>query len=362
MKIDIHQSTDIVAIVSNLEYRALTFKAELFPLVGVAPFFVAPPTFAGHDVQVDGGTTHHKFIGKPHDGAFPLVELESSEQFSKRLQKAVIDDLPQLKITVGDDESIDLLGLVHGSTDGFLRESTLDGVCFRETEIGKSLFNGTFQEKMQARYQHFPHRLLTGECDMQSGQSKDTMLVFGGSMWATALGEDAVPLASPKLGHMPLALAKGKEKYLPTGSGNTLVKSTKGKTIDSYNMVNAGNANVYHGALVNRAFVQGSLDFAGLRVLGLSVEQQAALVALWLMGVDSVVKNYHPRKNAGLRAKSIDWNLVPAMGDDIKIDTVTATKALLKDAPPWRKETLNLKATKLVVDHRKQALVETDSD
>ncbi len=369
MNTAICNSSDIVSMLTNPEYRALTFRAELFPLVGDAPFFVAPPTFAGHDVKPDGGTSHHKFIGKQRpDGTFPMVELESSEQFSKRLQKAVQGFLPPLKITVGEDEEIDLLGLAHGSTDGFLRESTLDGVYFRETDIGKSLFDGTFQEKMQARYEHFPHRLLTGECDMQSGQSKDKMLVFGGSMWAVALGEDAIPLASPKLGHMPLTLAEGTDKYLPTGPGSTLVesaKSAKGETIKSYNMTNAGNTKgntTYHGVLVNRAYVQGSLDFSGLRVLGLSVEQRAALVALWLIGVDAVIKNYHPRKNAGLRAKSINWNLVPAMGDDIKIDSLIATKELLKDAPSWRKEMLNLKSTDLVVKHRKLALMEADGD
>jgi len=324
MNTAIRNSSDIVSMLTNPEYRALTFRAELFPLVGDAPFFVAPPTFAGHEVKVDGGISKHKLIGNQRaDGVFPLVELESSEQFSKRLQKAVqyLDLLPPLKIAVDEDEEIDLLGLVHGSTDGFLRESTLDGVYFRETEIGKSLFDGTFQEKMKARYEHFPHRLLTGECDMQSGQSKDKMLVFGGSMWAVALGEDAIPLASPKLGHMPLALKKDKDKYLPTGPGNTLVKSVNGKTIDSYNMVNAGNTEKkiinYHGVLVNRAYVQGSLDFAGLRVLvGLSDKQRAALVALWLIGVDAVIKNYHPRKNAGLRAKSINWNIVPPRRGD----------------------------------------------
>lgn len=362
---NIATASDLIALLKNPKHRALTFKAGLFPLVGESPFFVAPPTFAGHTSAInegseDKGQSRHKFIGRQRqDGSFPMVELESAEQFSKRLQKAIAEYLPRLSITVGDEpKPIELLDLAHGSTDGFLRESKLDDVCFRDTDIGKALFSADKKEQMQARYRHFPHRLLTGECDMQSGYSQDRMVRFGGCMWAQAVGVDALPVAAPKLGHMPLALAKGKEKYSFPAPGQPLAKDAKGKTIDSYNLVNAGNSGIYHGAMVSSAYVQGSLDFAGLRQLELSVEQQAALMALWLIGVRENIRNYLPRKNAGLRAKSIAWSIVPDVGDDIPLETVDIGKHLLEGAPQWHEQSLQLAATDLVVKHRKLALGE----
>lgn len=358
---NIVKAGDLVDLLGQPEHRALTFRAELLPLVGEPPFYVAPPTFAGHKATVnegreDKGEAKHKFVGRQReDGTFPMVELESAEQFAKRLQKSIARYLPRLTIAVGE-ETLELLDLVHGSADGFLRESKLGDVCFRETEIGKALFAKDKKTQMQARFEHFPHRLLTGECDMQSGQSKDTMLVFPGCMWAQAIGVDALPLAAPKLGHMPLALAKGKEKYSFKAPGQPLVKDPKGKTIDSYNLVNAGNSGVYHGSMVSRAYVQGSLDFAGLRQLELSVEQQAALLALWLVGVQANIKNYLPRRNAGLRAKAIAWHIVPAFGDDIPLEKVEIGEQLLEGAPDWHRQALQLTATDLVVEHRKLAL------
>ncbi len=366
---NIAQASDLVALLNNSDYRALTFKAALLPLVGEPPFFIAPPTFAEHKAPInqrgeDKGEARHKFIGRQgDDGRFPMVELESAEQFAKRLQRGIANHLPPLKIMVGGEpKPIDLLDLPHGSTDGFLRESTLDGVPFRDTKYGKSLFSLDKKEQMQARYQHFPHRLLTGECDMQSGYTQDRMVRFGGCMWAQAIGMDALPLAAPRMGHMPLSLAKENKKYSLPAVGMPLRENAKGKALDSYGLVNAGNKDkkingmAYHGAMVSSAYVQGSLDFAGLRQLDLSLEQQAALVALWLIGVRENIRNYLPRKNAGLRAKSIAWNIVPSFGDDIPLESPPHIgEHLLEGAPAWRKERLELIATDLVVKHREWA-------
>ena len=155
---------------------AITLRADLIAasaLPGDARQLVFPPTFMeiGHLVSP-----------VREDGSHEYVLIDSTQSWANRLEEVADDPalgLPRIEVAVGDTV-LSAYRLPHRVYDAILRDSTLAGVPYRETPLGKALVAARADDATTV-LQHAPTVLLFGAWDSFGG------IKVGAAKWPAAL-------------------------------------------------------------------------------------------------------------------------------------------------------------------------------
>jgi CRISPR-associated protein Csb1 len=116
------------------------------------------------------------------DGTHEYVPIDSTQSWSNCLEEIADDPalgLPRIDVQLGDS-TLSTYRLPHRDYDAILRDSTLDTVSFRESNLGKAL-TAARPATATAMLQHAPTVLLFGGWDSFGG------LKVGAAKWPTAL-------------------------------------------------------------------------------------------------------------------------------------------------------------------------------
>jgi len=113
---------------------AIAVTATLTPVSGKK---ILPPTYAG-----DGpGLSRHNMTKAGPDGLSSWCSLDSPGSCANRAEQALVSlglNLDPLRVDFGDGDVLSTLQLPHRVFDAVLRDSQLEGVPFRRTEIGQA--------------------------------------------------------------------------------------------------------------------------------------------------------------------------------------------------------------------------------
>lgn len=126
------------AVLQNASAIAVT--AALAPVSGRK---ILPPTYAA---DADSGGSRHNMTKAGADGLSSWCSLDAPGSCANRAERALVElglDLDPLRVDFGDGEIFSTLQLPHRVFDAVLRDSQLDGIRFRETEIGRAVIAAT---------------------------------------------------------------------------------------------------------------------------------------------------------------------------------------------------------------------------
>ncbi|MBM9514720.1 type I-G CRISPR-associated RAMP protein Csb1/Cas7g [Desulfogranum marinum] len=140
---------------------AISIQAKLEPINGSAHIY--PATFA------DIG---HNLVGlDKQTGKATAVQIDSVGSFANRIEAelAELEILPQVKTQINGRE-LSIHELPHRAYDAILRDSTLDGVPWRQSEIGQAVLRSN-SLNATALYTYAPLTLLLGGWDSHGGDA-----------------------------------------------------------------------------------------------------------------------------------------------------------------------------------------------
>ena len=142
----------IAAIRVNAELKAITNSAHIYPA-----------TFAN---------IGHNLVGlNETDGTFKFVEIDSVGSFANRIESelANINLLPDITTTIGD-RILSVNDVPHRIYDAILRDSTLDGIPWRQSPIGNAILSSN-QKNATMLYTYAPSMMLFGGWDSHGGDA-----------------------------------------------------------------------------------------------------------------------------------------------------------------------------------------------
>lgn len=144
-----------------MQVVALAINADLESVTGSK--HVYPPTFAG---------VGHNYIGlDKRTGTADHVLIDSVGSFANRVERelASLGILPEITTDIGS-RRLSINDLPHRAYDAILRDSVLDGVPWRKTDVGQRVLNAD-AANATALYQHAPLTLLLGGWDSHGGDA-----------------------------------------------------------------------------------------------------------------------------------------------------------------------------------------------
>ena len=119
---------------------AIAVTANLTPVSGNK---ILPPTYAGDGAA---SSSKHNMTKPGPDGVSSWCSVDSPGSCANRAEQALVAlglDLDPLRVDFGNDEILSTLQLPHRIFDAVLRDSQLQGVPFRKTEIGQAAIAAT---------------------------------------------------------------------------------------------------------------------------------------------------------------------------------------------------------------------------
>lgn len=145
---------------------AITATADLAPINGVNHIY--PATFGTTQYE---GYKHNLVNLKKETGEAEMVQIDSIGSFANRMEAYLMSlgILPDIKIIVGGRE-ISVNRLPHRIYDAVVRDSKLEGIPWRNSDLGKKLLSSNM-ENATALYQYAPLVLLYGGWDSMGGNA-----------------------------------------------------------------------------------------------------------------------------------------------------------------------------------------------
>jgi CRISPR-associated protein Csb1 len=140
---------------------ALAINADLESVNGSK--HVYPSTFAG---------VGHNYVGlDKRNGTADYVLIDSVGSFANRVERelATVGILPEVTTDVGGHR-LSINDVPHRAYDAILRDSILDGIPWRKTEVGSRVLSSD-ASNATALYQHAPLTLLLGGWDSHGGDA-----------------------------------------------------------------------------------------------------------------------------------------------------------------------------------------------
>ncbi len=140
---------------------AISIKATLESINGGKHIY--PATFA------DVG---HNYVGLDKStGKAKAVQIDSVGSFANRIESelAALNLLPEISITVGEQE-LSIHDLPHRAYDAILRDSLLDDVPWRQSQIGSAVLASNTSNATKL-YEYAPLTLLLGGWDSHGGDA-----------------------------------------------------------------------------------------------------------------------------------------------------------------------------------------------
>lgn len=164
------QLADAAARASVITLRARLISATALP--GDERQLVFPSTYA---------EVGHLCSPAREDGSHEYVLIDSTQSWANRLEEVAdeLPGLPRIEVDVAG-QVLSACKLPHRVYDATLRDSELEGVPFRSTELGESLVKAR-PENATALLKHAPTVLLFGGWDSFAG------IKVGASKWPAAL-------------------------------------------------------------------------------------------------------------------------------------------------------------------------------
>lgn len=129
---------------------------------------IYPPTYAPEKKN----SSTHNYVGLDEKtGVAEAVLVDSVGSFANRMEEqlAQLGILPDISIKIGN-RSLSIHELPHRAYDAILRDSELDGVTWRNSEIGKKVLSSDMRNAT-ALYQYAPLTLLLGGWDSHGGDA-----------------------------------------------------------------------------------------------------------------------------------------------------------------------------------------------
>ena len=139
---------------------AIGITAKLTPVSGNK---ILPPTYRGDDAT----PSIHNTTKAGADGLSSWCSVDSPGSCANRVEQALVDmglDLDPLRVDFGNGEVLSTLQLPHRVFDAVLRDSQLQGVPFRKTDIGQAVIAAT-PAHAAALLHYDPGSLLLGAWD-----------------------------------------------------------------------------------------------------------------------------------------------------------------------------------------------------
>lgn len=153
-------SIDILRFAVAGTTSAIGITARLTPVSGNKIF---PPTYA-----VDSAaTSKHNMTKAGANGISNWCSVDSPGSCANRAEQALVGiglDLDPLRVDFGDGEVLSTLQLPHRVFDAVLRDSQLQGVPFRKTDIGQAVIAAT-PARAEALLHYDPGSLIFGAWD-----------------------------------------------------------------------------------------------------------------------------------------------------------------------------------------------------
>lgn len=140
---------------------AIAVTAALTPVSGKK---ILPPTYSD---KASEGNFKHNMTKAGQDGVSNWCSLDAPGSCANRAERALVElglNLAPLQVDFGLGEVLSTLQLPHRVFDAVLRDSQLNGIRFRDTEIGQAVIAAT-PARASALLHYDPGSLLFGAWD-----------------------------------------------------------------------------------------------------------------------------------------------------------------------------------------------------
>ncbi len=289
------------------------------------------------------------------DGSHEYVLIDSTQSWANRLEEVAEDlaGLPRLEVDVAG-QTLSTYKLPHRIYDATMRDSELDGVPFRKTDLGQALTSAR-PDNATALLRHAPSVLLFGGWDSFAG------IKVGAAKWPAALsgqilGFDATLARKAGLRSDPLGITLDQFRAYKsadpaqfwTMDEDKAARDDKGKPIPlKPSEVGHGNilAEVVHrGAWVKSIELRNTLSLTRLRRYHFPVDgkvsadaDQAARTLLVCLAVlllaERLERGLDLRAGAELDVTSMNWSIRQGLSGDTPLEvTVDAAQQALQHA------------------------------
>lgn len=222
---------------------AIRCRAKLQPAAGEGTK-VFPPTHAGGAYAVE----QRRLPGR--ETPVECVLLDSVQSQANRIEEALqraVDEgkikLPLIVVDFGDlvpdIRHVTSLQAPHRAADAILRDSLLDGVPFRQSEIGKKITDSGLSNAT-ALLEHCPHALVLGIWD-STGPKGGLGAKFARALVSEIVGIDAVTGVKTSSRIDPLQIRAAAKVVKQQDASWSLAKDDKTKGAVSPSEINHGN-------------------------------------------------------------------------------------------------------------------------
>lgn len=288
------------------------------------------------------------------DGSHEYVLIDSTQSWANRLEEVAddLDGLPRLEVDVAG-QTLSAYKLPHRVYDATLRDSELEGIPFRKTELGQALTSAR-PDNATALLRHAPSVLLFGGWDSFAG------IKVGAAKWPAALsgqilGFDATLARKAGLRSDPLGITLDQFRAYKaadpaqfwTMDESKAAKDDKGKPIPlKPSEVGHGNILaelVHRGAWVKRIELRNALSLTRLRRYHFPVDGKVSaeadhaartlLVSLSvLLLAERLERGLDLRAGAELDVTDTRWSIRQGLSGDMPLEVTvdTARKAFAR--------------------------------
>ena len=316
----------VAACGDESQAAGLTIRTELEPLGGPgAP--VKPAVYLGGQYQTD-----RRWVGDAGDRrAVDAIVVDNVPSQANRLEAGLERHRDRLGLPLfvldlselGDlpahlPRSLSSLRFPHRNADAYLRDSTLDGTPFGQTEIGKAVLAAT-ADRPEPLLQWFPQALLFGFWQPHLGK-KGSQAKLARSWVSEIVGLEPAQLDGRRLGLKgdPLNLSGPSTIAFDDADASWATSGGKKALSDiGHGQVPVSGSDAARSAVSFRSILQQStLSLASLRNIRFSdAGQQAAgravLAALGIVAhVGAFGSSFFLRSECDLRTARVDWHWI----------------------------------------------------
>lgn len=335
---------DIYTVIQEAVTNAagLSINAKLVALNGSN--HILPPTYADAPLK-------HNMTPPDGTGLSAWVSIDSAASFANRVEERLVHaglGLDPLRVAVAG-RNLSTMQMPHRAYDAILRDSELDGIAFRKTDIGKAVIAASVDDA-SALLKYDPSILLLGGWNSTGlGENKGHVAKWPAALSVEITGTGARPVdrAGGRLDPLGITLDAGRmiredDSYHLVPEGEKPPKEAlRPSEINHGNIAPTASPK---GVLVDEIQLAGSLSFARLRRYNFGDEEadRAAWTFLACMGIYGVAAELEDgldlRRDCELVADDVSWTIRRPGGRE----PITVSKASAREALEQARENIEL--------------------
>jgi CRISPR-associated protein Csb1 len=314
----------------------LSVNAKLSTLDGSA--HLLPPTYAN-------APHRHNMTEPDGNGVSAWVSIDSAASFANRIEEQLArhyEELAPLRVYVETEErSLSTLQMPHRVFDAILRDSLIDGVEFRKTEIGQSVIRASARDA-EALLKYDPAVVLLGGWDstgMGSNRGHERKWPAALSVEITGRNARIIHRAGGRLDPLGITLDAG--RVIRDGDTYSLVPEGEDPPSHAERPSEINHGNIApslepKGVLVESIELSGAISLSRLRRYRFGDDERknhAARLFLTCMGVYGIAAVIEDgldlRRDCELVADAVTWTLrATGRADPIAVSVDAAREAL----------------------------------